>query len=820
MEQGAGFSTGFHHPLSGWDHLLVMLAVGIWAAQMRGRAVWMLPLTFVGVMSLGGLAGAVGVSVPGVEFMIFLSMIVFAAVVVRHVRFSTSVSVLLVGFFAFFHGFAHGHEMPASASLLSFALGFIVATLVLHGVGIVMLRGGMIATSFLFGGTALAQDAVTPSTAESERITVVGRAEDLLGSASTSSEGTIGATELAQRPIGRRGEVLEAVPGVIITQHSGEAKANQYFLRGFNLDHGTDFALTADGMPINLRTHAHGQGYADLNFIIPELIEGIDYSKGPFNARVGDFSAAGAAELRLASVLQGFATVGIGQDNFYRFVLGDTITTSATSNFTAAFEHGHYDGPYVLEQDSNRYVGYLRYNWGGKEDRFSLTAMLYHGSVNSPDQVPQRAIDQGLIPRLGSIDFSDGGDTQRYSLAFDWLRNSSAGSTHLNLYGFYYDLDLFSNFTYFLDDPVNGDQFEQRDQRFVSGGTLEQTWTPTLFGRDFTQTFGLQFRNDYIPQVALFHTRERNRLSTTRDDVVDEASIGLFQRNEIKWTPWFRSVFGLRGDLYFFHVESSLPGNSGDVLDYIASPKLNLIFGPWAQTELYLNAGTGFHSNDARGITATVSPANGEPIGKADPLVRSKSVEVGARTSIIPNLISTVSFYYLELDSELVFVGDAGDTEPSAASRRLGAEFANFYQPFPWLTLDADLALTKALFIGNPDGDRIPNSIAAVVAAGVTVNAPCGLFGSLRTRYFGPQPLIEDNSAIGKSSLTFNGRIGWKFKTFEVALDVLNIFDAKNDDIIYFYTSRLPGEPLAGVDDFHPHPAEPREVRVSATYKF
>ncbi len=820
MEQGIGFSTGFHHPLSGWDHLLVMLAIGIWAAQLRGRAVWLLPLSFVGVMSLGGIVGAAGVSLPGVEIMILLSVVVFAVVVVRRIRLRPRLSVLLVGFFAFFHGFAHGHEMPGSASLLSFALGFVAATLLLHGAGMLTLRGGMMALSFLLGGTALAQDAVTPSTAETERVVVVGREEDLLGSANTSSEGTIGRAQLAQRPVSRRGEILEAVPGVTITQHSGEAKANQYFLRGFNLDHGTDFALSVDDLPINLRTHAHGQGYADINFIIPELIEGIEYNKGPFNARVGDFSAAGAAQLRLAPVLEGFTTVAIGQDNFYRLVLGDTIKTGAGSSFTAAFEYGHYDGPYVLEQDSNRHVGYLRYNWGNKDDQFSLTGMLYHGSVNSPDQVPQRAIDQGLIPRLGSIDFTDGGETQRYSLAFDWLRNGTAGSTHLNLYGFYYDLDLFSNFSYFLDDPVNGDQFEQRDQRFVSGGTLEHTWTPTLFGRDTTQTVGLQFRNDYIPQVALFRTRTRDRIGTTRDDVVNEASAGLFQRNEIKWTPWFRSVFGLRADLYYFHVASSLPGNSGDVLDSIVSPKLNLIFGPWAKTEFYLNAGTGFHSNDARGTTATVSPANGEPIERADPLVRSKSAEVGLRTSFIPNLISTVSFYYLTLDSELVFVGDAGDTEPSSASRRYGVELANFYQPYPWLTLDADFSTTKARFVDNPDGDRIPNSIATVFAGGVTLAAPHGAFGSLRVRYFGPQPLLEDNRATGKSSTTLNGRIGWKFQKFEVALDVLNILNARNNDIIYFYTSRLPGEAAEGVDDFHPHPAEPREVRVSATYRF
>ena len=247
---------------------------------------------------------------------------------------------------------------------------------------------------------------------------------------------------------------------------------------------------------------------------------------------------------------------------------------------------------------------------------------------------------------------------------------------------------------------------------------------------------------------------------------------------------------------------------------------MNLIFGPWAKTEFYLNAGTGLHSNDARGTTIKVSPSTGERAENVDPLVRSKSVEIGARTSLVPNLVSTLSFYYLSLDSELVFTGDAGDTEPSAASRRIGVEFANFYKPFRWLTLDADVAYTNARFEDNPDGDRIPGSISTVLAAGATVNAPAGFFGTLRTRYFGPQPLIEDNSAIAKSSLTFDGRIGWAFRNVQLAVDVLNIFDRKNNDVAYFYTSRLPGEPAEGVDDFHIHPAEPRTYRFSATYKF
>ena len=668
----------------------------------------------------------------------------------------------------------------------------------------------------------LAQDAVAAPTAQTERIVVVGREDDLIGYATTSSEGVIGGEELANRPLLRRGELLEAVPGVIITQHSGEAKANQYYLRGFNLDHGTDFALSVDDMPINMRTHAHGQGYADTNFIIPELVRGVDYSKGPFFAEVGDFSSAGAAQFQLFPELpRGFATISIGENNFYRLVFGDSIKTKS-GTLTAAFEYGRYDGPYVVNQNALRYNGFLRWNWGDKEDAFSLTFMAYHGHAHSPDQVPQRAIFDGVIDRLGAIDTTDALTTDRESLSFDWTHSDSggAGTTHLNAYAIYYHLDIFSDFTFFLDDPVHGDQFEQFDRRFILGGSLTHTWEGEIFGKKMTQTFGLQTRNDIIPEVGLFKTEKKNRLSTVRDDSVEESSISLYQRNSITWTPWFRSVFGLRGDLYYFHVASDTTANSGDVVDGIVSPKLNLVFGPWAKTEFYLNAGTGLHSNDARGTTIRVSPSTGERADNVDPLVRSKSVELGARTSMVPNLVSTLSFYYLTLDSELVFTGDAGDTEASAASRRIGVEFANYYKPTKWLTLDADFAYTNARFENNAAGNRIPGSIATVFAAGATVSAPSGFFGTLRTRYFGPQPLIEDNSAVAPSSLTFDGRIGWNFRNVQVAVDVLNIFDRKNTDVAYFYTSRLPGELLEGVDDFHIHPAEPRTFRVSTTYKF
>ena len=482
---------------------------------------------------------------------------------------------------------------------------------------------------------ASAQTTAAPPTSLAP-VTVLGRAADLLGTAEAASQGSVGYVELATRPFLRRGELLEVIPGVVITQHSGGGKANQYFLRGFNLDHGTDFSLSVDGLPVNLRSHAHGQGYADLNFIIPEFVQSVDYTKGPFAADVGDFSSAGAARFSLFKTLPAsFATVELGENNFARFVVGTTVlgSLSASANSTASattlgFEATHDDGPWVLPENLRRYSAFARHTWSASRDReFSLTAL--------------------------------------------------------------------------------------------------------------------------------------------------------------------------------------------------ASPKFGLVLGPWGKTEFYLNAGLGFHSNDARGTTIRVDPADGTtPVDRVNPLVRSRGFEGGLRTSFTPGLVSTVSLWSLDLDSELVFVGDAGGTEPSGATRRYGIEFANFYRATPWLTLDADVSFTHARYRAGAPADRIANSIGTVVTAGLVVGHTTGPFASVRLRSFGAQPLTEDNSVTQPTSTTLNARVGWKNRDWEFALNLLNALDRRSDDIAYVYTSRLRGEPLAGLEDTHLHPAEPRTLRLSATRRF
>jgi len=655
-----------------------------------------------------------------------------------------------------------------------------------------------------------------------EAVEVVGHAENLVGMSDTASQGTVTAKQIENRPLLRPGELLEAVPGVIVTQHSGDGKANQYFLRGFNLDHGTDLAVTVAGMPVNLPTDGHGQGYADLNFLIPELVTRMQYKKGPYYADEGDFSAAGAVRVDYAETLKsGIAEIGAGSWGHRRLLAADSVKAGAGSLLYAA-EYFHNDGPWETPEDYRRLNAVLRYSRGDGRNGFNLTAMAYRGTWDSTDQVPQRALDAGLIGRYGTLDPSDGGETHRYSLSGEWRRTGVHGTTRANAYLIDYRLNLFSNFTYFLDNPVRGDQFAQADDRLTAGGAVSHAWLGKLAGRDTEHTLGVQFRRDHIRNVALYNTEARQRWSTTREDRVDQSSVSLYYQNATQWMEKFRTVAGLRGDFYRFDVASSLAANSGQVDDRIFSPKLSFVFGPWARTEYYLNLGHGFHSNDARGATITVDPKTLAAADKVTPLVRARGSEIGVRTAFIPNLQSSLALWRLDIDSELLFVGDAGTTEPSRPSRRVGIEWANYWTPAPWLTVDADLAWSRARFIDDdPTGNRIPGAIEKTASVGVAVENYRNFFGGLRLRYFGPRALVEDDSVRSSSSTLVNARVGYRFdKKARLALEVYNLFDREVSDIDYYYTSRLAGEAAAGVADIHTHPAEPRSFRLSLTLDY
>jgi outer membrane receptor protein involved in Fe transport len=655
-------------------------------------------------------------------------------------------------------------------------------------------------------------------------VSVVGHYDNAIGTADAASAGTVTADLIRSRPALRTGELLEFVPGMIVTQHSGDGKANQYYLRGFNLDHGTDFATFVDGMPVNMRTHAHGQGYTDLNFLIPELVERIDYRKGTYNAADGDFASAGSARLRLADSLpEAIASLSVGDNGYRRALLADSFSVPSMGDGTLlyALEVQRNDGPWQTPENLRKYSALLRYSQGTRNDGFNVTAMAYQNSWTATDQIPQRAVASGQIDRFGSVDATDGGATERYSLSFAMRKMNDIGLFEFDAHVVQSSLDLFSNFTYFLNNPEDGDQFNQSERRRMLGLNTSQSWNATIGGFDTNNKIGFQSRYDHLSPVGLYNTVAQQRTSTIREDRVNQGSVGIYVENTTQWLPKFRSVFGARYDAYRFDIDSAIVGNSGQTSDSIVSPKLSLIFGPWSKTELFANIGAGFHSNDARGTTKTRLP-NGDASTPVTPLVKTRGMELGARTEIIPGLQSSVAVWRLNIDSELLFVGDAGETEASRASRRSGIELNNHYIAAPWLLFDLDLAASRARFSGSdPAGNFIPGSVNKVASFGATVTDLGNWSSAFTMRYFGPRPLIEDNSVRSSSTTMAYARVGYKINpSTRLTLDVFNLFDRQASDIDYFYQSRLRGEPAGGVADVHFHPVERRSLRLTLAHSF
>ena len=653
-----------------------------------------------------------------------------------------------------------------------------------------------------------------------QRVLVDGSRLNQLGVADSANAGSVTQKQLDARTSYRPGELLEAVPGLIASQHSGEGKANQFYLRGFNLDHGTDLRTTVDEMPVNQRSHGHGQGWTDLNFLIPELAMRLDYKKGPYSAAQGDFSSAGAASVVYANRLtQGIASVGIGQNGFRRALLADS-PDAGDGSLLYALEAQHNDGPFTQPDRYHKLNGVLRYSEGYANNGYNVTAMAYDASWNATDQIPLRAVQDGTLGRFDAIDPSDGGKAQRYSLSGAWRQTTDDVSSKVSAYVIANRLALFSNFTYAMEDPGNGDQFAQPDRRVTAGLDASHTWHRHTERGSSDTTIGLQLQNDNIHN-GLYNTRQRQVLSATRQDHIVESSIGVYGENSTRWSRWLRTVAGLRADAYRFDVRSDRAANSGTASDHLLSPNLSVIAGPWRDTEAYVNLGNGFHSNDARGTTITVDPKTGEPADKVTPLVRSRGLELGLRSAAIAGLQTSLSLYRLDFDSELLFIGDAGATEAGRPSRRYGIEFSSYYKAASWLSLDVDLAYARARSRGSdPAGDYIPGAIEGVAQLALTVTPAGPWSGSLRLRYFGPRPLVEDNSVRSAASVGLNGRLAYQIdKTLRVALEGYNLANRRDSAIDYYYASRLPGE-AQPVDDIHFHPVESRSLRLTLVKNF
>ena len=659
-----------------------------------------------------------------------------------------------------------------------------------------------------------------------ERISVVGREVNLVGEAISASQGYVGQAEIEIRPMLRTGEVLELVPGMVVSQHSGTGKANQYFLRGFNLDHGSDFSTMIDGMPINNRTHGHGQGYTDLNFIIPEAIAGVSYKKGAYYAQVGDFSGAGSAHMStMNKVEHGLVSLSLGEDNYQRLVALDSISTESGEWFVA-FEGNKYDGPWTdVNEDLSKTNLIVKHSQKIADGQLTLSFMGYDNSWNSADQIPQRAVKSGLIDELGSIDKTVGGESSRYSVNAQWQNEAWTASA----YAISYDMQLWSNFTYFLDDPLNGDQFEQVDDRIIYGGQVSYQQFTELNGMPMTNLFGAQVRVDDIDEVGLHSSTARVRTGTVKSDAVEQSSVGIYWENQLALSDELRTVLGLRYDRYDFDVRSlvdvnkhgvTLTPNGGNANDNKVSAKASVIYTLNDEWETYASIGQGFHSNDARGTTINVDPISGEHEDKVDPLVDSLGYEIGLRGFWSERFNTSIALWSLSLDEELLFVGDAGNTEISRESERYGVELTGYYRLNPQWTLDIEYAYTDSEFSDlSQDGNKIPGALKHVVQTGLSYEGQSGWFSTLRARYFGKRPLVEDGSVKSDSSLVSNFRIGYKTHEWSVKADILNLFNSDAHDIDYLYESQLSGE-TSPQEDIHYHVIEPRTVRVSFSYNF
>jgi hypothetical protein len=762
----------------------------------------------------------------------------------------------------------------------------------------------LLLSAILAGTVAVAVPSPSPSPSASPSPAVIGHvvagglASNLVGAATAASEGTIDQDQIAARPVLRPGEVLEGIPGLVISQHSGEGKANQYYLRGFQLDHGTDLAGTIDGVPVNMPTHAHGQGYSDINWLMPELVSFIAYKKGPYYADEGDFSTAGSYDLIIRDTIEPTASVGLGTDGYNRLFVAGSPKAGA-GHLLYALELYHDDGPFVNPDDYKKVNAVLRWSQSTAATHFNVTAWAYRGDFNSTDQIPERSVDDGDLTRFGAVDPSDGGRTYRYVLSTEYMHQDPNGTTSFNAYGESYGLDLFSNFTYHQFDasdyynvnynpltcnavystcapnaqhvnsyvsycPANstpaggstapgsvtpsaftyscGDQREQEDKRFVAGFTLKRS---IVAGRAASE-FGAGLRNDNIYELGLFLTQDQVRFAngTLSDDRVVERDIYPYGNTIYRAGTKLRITGGLRFDYLTDDVVAFVPQNSGTSGAGMLNPKFTASYAFSPHQEAYADFGDSFHSNDGRGTTQTVDPQTrttfdptGTPVQNYSPLVRAWGEELGYRYSV-PQYIATIAFWKLNIASELVFDGDHGVTTPNGPTVRKGIEFTNYWTPLRGVTLFADISLSTARFLTNPDnaGTFVPEPLNVVTSAGISSDRPHDA-ASLDLRYFGPRVLDQAGDAVSAPSTILDFQYVAKFAHgAKLKLDVFNLLNAVSDDVEYYYQSWLPSDAAnpataalnpaypnacqtngtgCGVNDYHFHPSDSRQVRLT-----
>jgi hypothetical protein len=672
---------------------------------------------------------------------------------------------------------------------------------------------------------------------------------DLLGSAMTASQGSVTRAEIDLRPAYRIGQIYESLPGLVVTVHSGEGKANQYLLRGFNLDHGSDFASFVDDMPVNRPTNAHGQGYSDQNFLMPQIVSGVDFTKGPYYAAIGDFGAVGSAHVRLVDDLPGQVQGSVGTLRDEDLFAGATHHFDDQNRVWGAFDVGHLDGPWSPPGDFDKVNAAARFSHGAPSDGFSLTGMYYRSRGLLETDQSVYALGEGLIGRYGTLDPTDASRSERFSLSGHYGAAWDHWRVSADVYAIHGTMTLWNDFTHYLFDNVNGDQEQQDETRNTLGldGAAIVTWG---FGSiDTETTFGVQDRYDSV-YVDRRHTRARvvlddcelaNTAGTAATpyvavggacsaDRVRLNDLGVYVQSTTHWTPWLRTVVGLREEDYQASDHSVTTGFQGSAGQSLFQPKGSLILGPLVQTEFYVSAGRGFHSDDAREVFQTV-PYEGivSPGFRPTLLAPTTGEEVGLRTNIVPMVQAQVAVFQEDFSSEQEYDQDQGEDQASAPSRRQGIEVSGAYHPLRWLELNTDLAFSKARYDASAvelakfglAGPFIANAPSFIGSLGVLVDNLGPWFGGLQWRDLGPYP-VEDGQAFPKDKgySEFNIDGGYRFaRAFKAQLSIYNLFDRRADAAAYDYASRLTptGPEVTGLQV---HPLEPRSARLTLTATF
>ena len=682
-----------------------------------------------------------------------------------------------------------------------------------------------------------------------DSVVVTASRVNILGSAETASQGVVTAKELSLRPVYRPGQLLETTPGLVVTAHSGEGKANQYMVRGFNLDHGTDIANYIDDMPINRPTNAHGQGYSDVNFFMPELAQGLDYTKGPYYASIGDFGAVASTHLRLSNFLQNQVAATAGTLGMYNVFGGGTHEFTDEDRLLGAAYYGHVDGPWDHPDNFRKYTGVLRYSHGKTTEGWDVTAMYFKGDGNFTTDQPVRAVTQGLISRYGSLDPTDGNTSERWSLSSHYAHATENWRLKASGYFINSKMTLWNDFTHFLTDPVKGDQEQQDESRNAYGGQASAAWEQEYGDINNETVFGLQARHDDA-QIDRKHTYQRTLLNycellqpdgtylksaatngACNADRVNLTDIGFYVEDTTRWTHWLRTVIGLREDYYGATDHSLVTGFRGSQDQTLFQPKGSLILGPFYQTEFYLSAGRGFHSDDVRGVFGTV-PIEGIPAlaGKTPLMEPADGKELGVRTNIIPKVQVQVALFQEDFKSELAYDAEAGQDSASAPSRREGVEISGQYRPFRWIELNSDLAFSKPRYQGSAadlaqyglNGPYIAEAPNFIGSFGMLVDNLGPWFGGLQWRDLGPYPISDgDKNPVDKGYSEFNADVGYNVNAhLRLQATAFNLLNTKANAAGYLYTSRLPGEPIAGVTGFQGHPIEPLSGNFKVTWLF